>query len=149
MGSGTADTAPAHPILPLPTRYCPCPPIPSRTPILSRFFFSKNTTFLSTVLDFSCGPGSLVIRISGFEDDNDACVGQIIEPQTDGQVNVAWSNGMTSLCHPQDLFLCGEGELNSLFGEDTGKWLANTRSGPAVAPLFEKSALCVMRAGWL
>ena len=27
-----------QPILPLPTRYCPCPPIPSRTPILSRFF---------------------------------------------------------------------------------------------------------------
>ena len=27
-----------QPILPLPTRYCPCPPIPSQTPILSRFF---------------------------------------------------------------------------------------------------------------
>ena len=25
-------------ILPLPTRHCPCPPIPSRTPILFRFF---------------------------------------------------------------------------------------------------------------
>ena len=37
LGSGTADTAPAHPILPLPTRYCPRPPIPSQTPMLSRF----------------------------------------------------------------------------------------------------------------
>ena len=26
FGSGTANTAPAHPILPLPTQYCPCPP---------------------------------------------------------------------------------------------------------------------------
>ena len=29
-----------QPILPLPTHYCPCPPILSRTPILFRFFFS-------------------------------------------------------------------------------------------------------------
>ena len=28
-------------ILPLPIRYCPCPPIPSRTPILFRFFLFK------------------------------------------------------------------------------------------------------------
>ena len=26
FGSGTANTAPAYPILPLPTQYCPCPP---------------------------------------------------------------------------------------------------------------------------
>ena len=71
--------------------------------------------------DFGCGPGSLVIRISGFEEDNDACVGQIIEPQTNGMLKVTWSNGKTSLCYPQDLFLCGEGELNSIFGDDTGK----------------------------
>ena len=38
LGSGTADTALAHLILPLPNRYCPCPPTPSRTPILFRFF---------------------------------------------------------------------------------------------------------------
>ena len=54
FGSGTADTAPAQPIPPLPSRYCPCPPIqsllfrffsenfkmrgPSQTPILFRFF---------------------------------------------------------------------------------------------------------------
>ena len=38
FGSVTANTAPAYPILPLPTRYCPCPPTPSRTPILFRFF---------------------------------------------------------------------------------------------------------------
>ena len=35
--SGTANTAPANPILPLPTQYYPCPPTPSRTPILFRF----------------------------------------------------------------------------------------------------------------
>ena len=26
FGSVTANTAPAYPILPLPTQYCPCPP---------------------------------------------------------------------------------------------------------------------------
>ena len=36
----TAITAPAHPLLLLPTHYCPCPPILSRTPILFRFFSS-------------------------------------------------------------------------------------------------------------
>jgi len=69
--------------------------------------------------DFGCGPGTVVIRISGFEEDNDACVGQIVDSQTDGQLSVTWCNGKTSNCYAQDLFICGGGELNSIFGEDT------------------------------
>ena len=47
FGGVTANTAPAYPILPLPTRYCPCPPTPSRTPILFRFFNAWKTTIIT------------------------------------------------------------------------------------------------------
>ncbi|KAF2354207.1 Ubiquitin-conjugating enzyme E2 [Trinorchestia longiramus] len=87
--------------------------------------------------DFRYRPGSVVIRVANFDNDQTSTTGQVLDNFPTGQVNVWWVDGSSSVCYPQDLYKVGEydseegelwddgddeGDSVSDFDEDNKSW---------------------------
>ncbi|XP_069958652.1 (E3-independent) E2 ubiquitin-conjugating enzyme UBE2O isoform X5 [Cherax quadricarinatus] len=58
--------------------------------------------------DFRYRPGSVVIRVANFENDQTCFTGQVLDNFPSGEVSVWWVDGRKSVCYPQDLYKVGE-----------------------------------------
>ncbi|XP_045602327.2 (E3-independent) E2 ubiquitin-conjugating enzyme UBE2O isoform X9 [Procambarus clarkii] len=58
--------------------------------------------------DFRYRPGSVVIRVANFENDQNCFTGQVLDNFPSGEVSVWWVDGRKSVCYPQDLYKVGE-----------------------------------------
>ena len=59
--------------------------------------------------DFKYRPGSIVIRVSNFDEPGVSnCGGQVLDNYSSGQIKVWWGDGRTSFVWPQDLYKVGE-----------------------------------------
>ncbi|GAB6031161.1 hypothetical protein CHUAL_007964 [Chamberlinius hualienensis] len=78
--------------------------------------------------DFKYRPGSVVIRVANFEnDDSEYTAGQVLDVHPNGMVEVSWVNSQRSFCYPQDLYKVGEydsdeGELWDDDGDSDDSW---------------------------
>ena len=66
--------------------------------------------------DFKYRPGSIVIRVSNFDDEHGAssCGGQVLDNYSSGQIKVWWADDKTSFVWPQDLYKVKNGECKYL-----------------------------------
>ena len=63
--------------------------------------------------DFKYRPGSIVIRVSNFDEPGVSnCGGQVLDNYSSGQIKVWWGDGRTSFVWPQDLYKVGECYFN-------------------------------------
>ncbi|XP_068204113.1 (E3-independent) E2 ubiquitin-conjugating enzyme UBE2O isoform X3 [Palaemon carinicauda] len=58
--------------------------------------------------DFRYRPGSVVIRVANFEENQTCSTGQVLDNFPSGEVSVWWVDGKVSVCYPQDLYKVGE-----------------------------------------
>ena len=59
--------------------------------------------------DFKYRPGSIVIRVSNFDEPGVSnCGGQVLDNYSSGQIKVWWGDGRTSFVWPQDLYKVGK-----------------------------------------
>ncbi|XP_063888903.1 (E3-independent) E2 ubiquitin-conjugating enzyme UBE2O-like isoform X1 [Scylla paramamosain] len=58
--------------------------------------------------DFRYRPGSVVIRVANFEENQNCYTGQVLDNFPSGEVSVWWVDGQKSVCYPQDLYKVGE-----------------------------------------
>lgn len=58
--------------------------------------------------DFQYRPGTLVIKIANFQDNNSCTAGQVLDNYPEGRVKVWWVDGYITMCWPQDLYKVGE-----------------------------------------
>lgn len=58
--------------------------------------------------DFRYRPGSVVIRVANFEENQTCFTGQVLDNFPTGEVSVWWVDGQKSVCYPQDLYKVGE-----------------------------------------
>jgi ubiquitin-conjugating enzyme E2 O len=70
--------------------------------------------------DFQYRPGTIVIRVANFPDDNCATAGQVVDNYPEGRVRVWWVDGTITMCWPQDLFEVGQYDSENNFWGNGG-----------------------------
>lgn len=70
--------------------------------------------------DFQYRPGTIVIRVANFPNENCATAGQVVDNYPEGRVRVWWVDGTTTMCWPQDLFEVGQYDSENNFWGNSG-----------------------------
>lgn len=70
--------------------------------------------------DFQYRPGTIVIRVANFPNENCATAGQVVDNYPSGQVKVWFVDGTIAMCWPQDLFEVGQYDSENNFWGNGG-----------------------------